>query len=249
LQMIYRAVLFDLGHTLLDVQLDIPWGEFLEHRLAAMCDTICCLARIPSMDPREFATKMGEVVGGEDARTLERSGVSWHFADRVRTGLATLDARCSDAVTEAITKEFFDPARARVRCYPETVNVLAALTSAGIERAIISNSPWDAPGSLSQNDMERCGIATYFDVVIVSGDVPWRKPNPEFMWEAARRLGVEPSECLVVGDSLRADIAGARAAGIRCAWVKRDATEMADDDPQPDEIVASLSELSVLRQR
>jgi HAD superfamily hydrolase (TIGR01509 family) len=247
--MTYRAVLFDLGYTLLDIPLAMTWREFVERRLAEMYDTVCSLVRIPPVEPHEFATKMADVIGGEEARSLERSGVSWRMADRVRRGLETLEAECSDAAIERITSEFFVPGRLDVRCYPETVDVLGKLTSAGIARAIVSNTPWDAPGILTHRDMERCGIAHYFEVVIASGDVPWRKPNPEFMFEAARRLEVEPADCLVVGDSLRADIAGARAAGMRSAWVRRDATEMAEDDPQPDEIVVSLSELSVLKRR
>ncbi len=238
-----RAVLFDLGYTLLDYPVGMPWREFLRHRLAEMCDTVCSLARVRPMDPREFATRMGEVIGGKEARALEHGGRSWHFTDRLRKGLTAVDATYSDAVIERITNEFLDPVRSRVRSYPETVQVLEALRAAGVAQAIISNSPWDAPGRLTREDMERSGIADYFNVAVISGDVPWRKPNPEFMWAAARELEVGPVDCLVVGDSLRADIGGARAAGMRSVWVNREQQEAPAGSPTPDYTLSSLDEM------
>jgi len=51
--------------------------------------------------------------------------------------------------------------------------------------------------------------------VVVSGDTtPFAKPHPEPLYEAARRLGVEPGRCVYVGDDER-DIVAGRAAGMR----------------------------------
>jgi FMN phosphatase YigB (HAD superfamily) len=80
--------------------------------------------------------------------------------------------------------------------------------------------------------------------MIFSGDVPWRKPNPEFMWAAARELGVDPGECLVVGDSLPADVAGAKAAGIPSVWINRDGAVAPADGARPDWEVTSLGEVA-----
>jgi 2-phosphoglycolate phosphatase len=50
--------------------------------------------------------------------------------------------------------------------------------------------------------------------VVISGDTtPHAKPHPEPLLEAARRLGLEPSQCVYVGDDER-DIQAARAAGM-----------------------------------
>lgn len=45
------------------------------------------------------------------------------------------------------------------------------------------------------------------------------KPRPEFFTSLCRRLGVAPDQCLLVGDNLEADIAGAARAGMRTALV------------------------------
>lgn len=241
-----RAVLFDLGYTLLDYPLEGTWREYLRARLQEMYPVLCQAAAGPQMEPAEFAQTAAQIISGHHAREIKSGGRSWPFLDRLVDATEAVGLRCEREVLDRITDSFLDSVRARAAPYPDTQETLSRLRAGRLKLAVISNSPWDTPGRLGRADLERCGIASYFDATVFSGDVPWRKPNPEFMWEAARRLAIEPSECLVVGDSLRADIAGARAAGMRCAWVKRDDAQVSDDDPQPDEIVPSLSQLSLL---
>lgn len=67
------------------------------------------------------------------------------------------------------------------------------------------------------------------------------KPNRELMLYAARAMGAEPSECLVVGDRPGTDIAGAVNAGMRSALVM---TGVGDGPGDADVVVDSLSDLS-----
>lgn len=77
------------------------------------------------------------------------------------------------------------------------------------------------------------GIAKYFDVMLFSDEVGFRKPNPEIFRMATQRLRVEPYETVHVGDNLRSDVWGAKNAGFRAihflADVGRDKT--AESDP------------------
>jgi hypothetical protein len=51
-------------------------------------------------------------------------------------------------------------------------------------------------------------LQEHFDAIIVSGDLKWEKPHPEIFLRACQMLGVEPFECLMIGDKLETDIAG-----------------------------------------
>jgi len=89
------------------------------------------------------------------------------------------------------------------------------------------------------------------EALVVSDAVGWRKPNAAIFRAASRALGVEAGEVLHVGDSLRADIAGAATAGSRTVWITRriDDPERAlaeHDGPAPDHVIADLSELPAL---
>jgi len=61
--------------------------------------------------------------------------------------------------------------------------------------------------------LEEYGLTDYFKTVVLSSKVGIRKPNPEIYWEAARRMGVEPAQCVYVGDNPVRDVEGTRAAG------------------------------------
>ena len=54
-----------------------------------------------------------------------------------------------------------------------------------------------------------------FDVIISGLDVVHKKPDPEIFLAAAKKLGLEPRECLVVEDAVNG-VAAAKAAGMRC---------------------------------
>jgi putative hydrolase of the HAD superfamily len=79
--------------------------------------------------------------------------------------------------------------------------------AAGVPTGLISNS-W---GAGLPYDREL--LSELFDAVVISGDVGLHKPEPEIFLLAARRLGVDPSECVFV-DDLRENCEGAEAVGM-----------------------------------
>jgi beta-phosphoglucomutase len=60
--------------------------------------------------------------------------------------------------------------------------------------------------------MKKAGLFDYLDVCLSNQDVERPKPDPQIYLEASRRLGLAPSECLVVEDN-KNGIAAARSAG------------------------------------
>lgn len=49
--------------------------------------------------------------------------------------------------------------------------------------------------------LEKLALMPYFDTTVCRGDAPRIKPAPDLYLEAARQLGIEPSDCLVIEDS------------------------------------------------
>jgi len=84
--------------------------------------------------------------------------------------------------------------------------------------------------------------------LVVSDTFGWRKPRADIFREVVARLGVDPADALHVGDSLRADVAGAAAAGLRTAWLTRrvrdpEAALAEHAGPAPDHVIGDLREL------
>jgi putative hydrolase of the HAD superfamily len=70
---------------------------------------------------------------------------------------------------------------------------VAGARSAGVKTALLSNS-WGS----DNYPRERFGDT--FDVLVISGEVGIRKPDPQIFHLAARRLGVAPHDCVFIDD-------------------------------------------------
>jgi putative hydrolase of the HAD superfamily len=86
------------------------------------------------------------------------------------------------------------------------------------------------------------------NALVVSDAFGLRKPRAEIFAEVVARLGVPPGEALHVGDSLRADVAGAARAGLRTAWITRRVSDPSaalaeHEGPPPDHVIGDLAEL------
>jgi beta-phosphoglucomutase len=97
---------------------------------------------------------------------------------------------------------------------------LALLRKKGIKTAIVSGShSTNVAAALSVLGME--GI---FDLVVSGDDLAERKPDPAPFLHAAKKLGLEPSECVAVEDSVSGS-RSALAAGMRLVVVRSPASK------------------------
>ena len=66
--------------------------------------------------------------------------------------------------------------------------------------------------------ISRHALSPYFEVILISGEVGYRKPHPLVFQLLVDRLGVARQEIAFVGDDTEADIEGAQMAGLRPIW-------------------------------
>jgi putative hydrolase of the HAD superfamily len=79
-------------------------------------------------------------------------------------------------------------------------------------------------------------------VVTISGEEGIGKPDERIFALTLERLAVLPRSAVMVGDSLRRDIAGAQRAGLRTVWVNRTGASLGEGH-MPDAQVADLRRL------
>jgi len=70
-----------------------------------------------------------------------------------------------------------------------------------------------------RNKIEALGLAQYFDVIVTSGELGVKKPNHLIFETALARLNASPTECVFIGDSLKADMQPAKQLGMKTVWV------------------------------
>jgi FMN phosphatase YigB (HAD superfamily) len=67
--------------------------------------------------------------------------------------------------------------------------------------------------------LRKLDIAQFFNAILVSEEVGWRKPNRKIFEEALKRLKLSASETVYIGDSPLEDIAGAKSVGMKTIFV------------------------------
>jgi putative hydrolase of the HAD superfamily len=90
--------------------------------------------------------------------------------------------------------------------------------------------------------LERHGLDKLFDVVVVSGAVNKRKPSPEIFEKALEKLDVCAEDTVFVGDTLDADVEGAKKAGMKAIYIER-RSQKDVTGACPDQTIKGLSEL------
>ena len=129
----------------------------------------------------------------------------------------------------------------------DTMPVLAELKQRGYRLGLISNAAdaVDARALLAQN-----GLESWFEQVLISAEVGYRKPHPHIFQMALDFFGVPPGQAVMVGDKLGADVLGAKNAGLATIWITRRANRSDnishEDTILPDAMIESLSELPAL---
>jgi len=76
-----------------------------------------------------------------------------------------------------------------------------------------------------EESIRSAGLLDYFDVVITSEQVGWRKPHAKLFETTLAAVGVEANEALMIGDSLSKDIAGAKSIGMKSIWLSLNSSE------------------------
>jgi len=92
-------------------------------------------------------------------------------------------------------------------------------------------------------ELQKFGLAEYFQVVITALDTQYPKPSPEALIRCAKRLGIQVNECAVVGDSV-ADTRAGKTAGMKTIAVLSGIFSKEElEKEKPDLILKSISEL------
>jgi HAD superfamily hydrolase (TIGR01549 family) len=105
-------------------------------------------------------------------------------------------------------------AREQTELVPHARDALDRLREAGLRLALVTSGD---RGRVSR-ELDRLGLTALFDGVTCAGDTAGRKPDPEPLLLALRRLDVRPAAAAYVGDSPE-DVEMARRAAVYAVGV------------------------------
>ena len=129
--------------------------------------------------------------------------------------------------------------RGTVEPVPGAEDALEALTDE-YRLAVVTNG---AP-ELQRAKLEAAGLDGYVETVVCGGYETPAKPAAEPFAVALKALGATADRAVHVGSSLSVDVAGARAAGLRSAWLPRGGDGPERPEPVPEYTLERLDELA-----
>ncbi|HKB33141.1 MAG TPA: HAD family hydrolase [Candidatus Dormibacteraeota bacterium] len=229
------GVLFDYGRTL--VTFDYPTEDLLEvirefrPRIEAEHGRRAPGARAIL---EHVLLPLEKIIGSTSEDEVEYMNV--YRASWAEAGLALSDGLLHDILDAE--QQCWDRA---VRLDPDALQVLSWLGAHGIKRGVCSNAPF--PPEMMRRQVDSNGISEMVDAIVFSSELGRRKPAPEVYRAALDAIGVDAPHALFVGDRVREDYEGPRAAGMRAVIFTAHAEE-----PPPDGVptISSLSEVPLL---
>jgi HAD superfamily hydrolase (TIGR01509 family) len=226
--MAVRAVLFDLGNTLVRYYTSKEFPSVLRQSLRECAATLNW--------PLDDGARHDALF--ERALALNREQADYAvrpLAGRLQELFEppSLLEDASVGLTRAFLRPIFDAAVLDAQAHA----VLNSLRGRDVRTAIVSNTPWGSPADLWREELARHGLLQRVDAAVFCIDVGWRKPHRAPFDRALSLLDIAPSDAIFVGDDHRWDVAGALNAGLQAVLLGSTA------EPTPSG-VASVSRLA-----
>jgi putative hydrolase of the HAD superfamily len=219
-----RAIFFDIDDTLYDSTKLTTMAR--RNSIKAMVD-----AGLPVMDEDEVYSLLEDIIkrfgsnyGKHYDELLKELGLEWN-PKIIAAGVVAYEH----------TKVGY------LKPFPRVVPTLLELKK-DYKLGVISNG-------LAVKQWEKLvglGIYHLFDIVATSEELGYTKPQKEIFEFPMRKLGLKPEECIMVGDRLDTDIAGAKKAGMQTIRIRKGkrAREKPVKEQRPDYEIDDISQIS-----
>jgi len=227
------AVLFDMDGTILD------WQLGMEDSWRASCVELCDGSYEPAALHAAIRVQRDWYWEDPERERAGRLNVNEASRETVRRAFAELGLKVID-LANRIGDDYRARRAAHIVPYPGAIETLRTLRARRIRLALLTNG--DA--GHQRGNVERHGLAPYFDCIVIEGEFGAGKPDERVFRHALQAVSCAPEAAWMVGDSLEADIAPAVALGMHAVWVDLEGAGLPEGAPaQPHRIVRAISEL------
>ena len=222
--MAVKVFCFDLYGTLLDIRTD-EWSVSFWDRIARLLDAgdgkavQSAYLRLCA-DAQAVLPPLAEI----DLLTV--------FKNLLAEFHCTLDA-------DAFAAEFRSLSRKKCRPFAGIRTTLRGLRARGVKLYLFSN----AQACFTHAEIDRANLRKYFDGVLLSSEIGFKKPSPHFFERACAQYALCPADCVYVGNDLRDDVGGARGVGMRSVYIETEQSGRYFEPPVSDMVASDFVEL------
>jgi HAD superfamily hydrolase (TIGR01662 family) len=233
-------ILFDLGGTLMHARDE--WAPVFENSDRVLTKKL--LSYRIKLDAKTFRERLHEYYAQRD-KDFQETTYRFVLCELLRE---LGHAEVAEPIISSALEAMFKVTQANWKLEEDALETILLLKSQNYRLGIFSNAGDDKD---VQDQVENFGIRPHFDFVLTSAACFYRKPHARAFEIALARWNIQPGEAAMVGDSLQADIFGAKALGMRTVWITRRARFSGSEagDIQPDFSLAGLGELPAALQQ
>ena len=209
----YKAYLFDLYGTLVDIHTDESKPAFWKQVAAYYT------AKGASYDWQTLRAAYRALCASETSQLQAMTPDAKIEIDLLPVFRALYEEKglSPDPALLADTARFFRRrSTTHLRAYAGAGELLEALRAAGRTVILLSN----AQSCFTRPELDALGLTSRFDHIYISSEVGFQKPDPRFFTAPLRDLSLDPAACLMIGNDPLCDVAGAAAAGMDAAYIR-----------------------------
>lgn len=236
----FDALIFDMGSTLLEFD-NIPWSTLYRVSVEAVFRRLESMGHTPP--DIEILWERFRMLLDNRRKRIREDMREYHIGPFIRTLVNTNGVQLRDGELSRLCDAYYAPIRRAVSVYPEAKPTLAKLDDAGYTIGLLSNTAFRAVDH--REELINFGLWEYFDAAVFTSNLRYRKPHPEPFHEIARRLNVDLSRSLYVGDRQHEDVLGSQGVGMTAVLIRRPHRNYEEGLTESVEI-DSLSELPYL---
>jgi putative hydrolase of the HAD superfamily len=229
-----RHILFDLGGTLMHSRGN--WMPILERADQALTNKL--REHHITLATKIFRARLHQYYEQRDKDFRE---TTYHFV--LRELLKELGyTRVAESVLRSALDAMFSVTQSNWVLEDDALDTIQKLKSNNYHLGIFSNAGDDQD---VRNLVKNFGIHSHFDFVLTSAACFYRKPHTRAFEIALAQWSIAPEDALMIGDSLEADILGAKNSGMEAIWITRRAQFTVDEEQRihPDLSVSNLNGL------
>jgi putative hydrolase of the HAD superfamily len=236
--MIIKAILFDINGTLVDINTDEANEEIYRGLSHILTYQGISMHRSEVRDEYYRIMEFQRKASGEKYPEFNVVELFREFLVRRCPAPGIIPPDKLEWLPVFLAEAYRGLSRNRLQLYPGVLDVLQDLRSR-FKFAAISDAQtaWCVP------EMRAVGIEEYFDPIIVSGDVGYRKPDPRLFMTALTALRVTAEDVLFVGNDMFRDVYAAQQCGIKTVFFSSNQGGKQAEGVRPDYIIYQFSEL------
>jgi len=207
-----KAVVFDMGDTLI---LTDRWDyDKSLRKLLQSLQRDNVVVSVPFEDFKQVYFEVRNQMYRKSEPSLEEVDFRFRVAETLKK--FNYDLSHESTVVANAVEGFVDAFIEDSRMEDYVPSILARLKER-YKLGMVSNFAY-APGL--RRALRHFHITPFFDAIVISGELGFRKPHQRIFEEALAALAVRADEVVFVGDSLKADVYGAKEAGFKTVLVE-----------------------------